>query len=81
MFAFIPEFGIIALGMTLLLTAGIFDLSVGSVFGFVPLVMYTLVNTAGVAPELALVAASDSRSSSGSPTASSSRRSASPHSS
>ena len=57
MFAFIPEFGIIALGMTLLLTAGVFDLSVGAVFGFVPLVMYTLVNTAGVAPELALVAA------------------------
>jgi simple sugar transport system permease protein len=57
MFAFIPEFGIIALGMTLLLTAGIFDLSVGSVFGFVPLVMYTLVNTAGWAPELAFVAA------------------------
>jgi simple sugar transport system permease protein len=43
--------------MTLLLTAGIFDLSVGSVFGFVPLVMYTLVNTAGWAPELAFVAA------------------------
>ena len=57
MFAFIPEFGMIALGMTLLLTAGIFDLSVGSVFGFVPLVMYTLVNTAGVAPELALIRA------------------------
>ena len=57
MFAFIPEFGIIALGMTLLLTAGIFDLSVGSVFGFVPLVMYTLVNTAGVAPEVALLLA------------------------
>jgi simple sugar transport system permease protein len=57
MFAFIPEFGIIALGMTLLLTAGVFDLSVGSVFGFVPLVMYTLVNTAGIAPEIALIAA------------------------
>jgi simple sugar transport system permease protein len=57
MFAFIPEFGIIALGMTLLLTAGVFDLSVGSVFGFVPLVMYTLVNTAGIAPELALIVA------------------------
>jgi simple sugar transport system permease protein len=57
MFAFIPEFGIIALGMTLLLTAGVFDLSVGSVFGFAPLVMYTLVNTAGVPLELALVGA------------------------
>jgi simple sugar transport system permease protein len=57
MFAFIPEFGIIALGMTLLLTAGVFDLSVGSVFGFVPLVSYTLINTTGMAPLLALVAA------------------------
>lgn len=57
MFAFIPEFGIIALGMTLLLTAGVFDLSVGAVFGFVPLVMYTLVNDAGLAPELALLIA------------------------
>lgn len=55
MFAFIPEFGIVALAMTLLLTAGVFDLSVGAVFGFVPLVMYTLVNDAQVAPELALV--------------------------
>ena len=57
MFAFIPEFGIIALGMTLLLTAGVFDLSVGAVFGFAPLVMYTLVNEAQVAPELALIVA------------------------
>ncbi len=57
MFAFIPEFGIVALAMTLLLTAGVFDLSVGAVFGFAPLVMYTLVNDAQVAPELALVIA------------------------
>ena len=54
MFAFIPEFGIIALGMTLLLTAGVFDLSVGSVFGFASLLMYTLVNDAQLAPEIAL---------------------------
>ena len=54
MFAFIPEFGIVALGMTLLLTAGVFDLSVGAVFGFVPLVMYTLINDAQMAPEIAL---------------------------
>ena len=32
MMAFLPELGIIALGMTLLLTAGEFDLSVGAVF-------------------------------------------------
>jgi simple sugar transport system permease protein len=57
MFAFIPELGIIALGMTLLLTAGVFDLSVGAVFGFVPLVMYMLVNDAQLAPELALLVA------------------------
>ena len=57
MFAFIPEFGIIALGMTLLLTAGVFDLSVGAVFGFAPLVMYSLVNDAQMAPEIALVVA------------------------
>jgi simple sugar transport system permease protein len=54
MFAFIPEFGIIALGMTLLLTAGVFDLSVGAVFGFVPLVMFTLIRNFGMVPEFAL---------------------------
>jgi simple sugar transport system permease protein len=55
MFAFIPEFGIIALGTCLLLTAGVFDLSVGAVFGFTALVMYTLVNEMAMAPEIALV--------------------------
>ncbi len=57
MFAFIPEFGIIALGMTLLLTAGVFDLSVGSVFGFAALSTYMLVNDLGWPPELAMLAA------------------------
>ena len=57
MFAFIPEFGIVALGMTLLLTAGVFDLSVGSVFGFAALIMFMLVNDAHVAPELAMLIA------------------------
>jgi simple sugar transport system permease protein len=57
MFAFIPEFGIIALGMTLLLTAGVFDLSVGSVFGFAALLMYMLVNDLRMTPEIALLAA------------------------
>jgi simple sugar transport system permease protein len=44
MFAFIPELGLIALGMTLLLTARQFDLSVGAVFGFVPLLVFILAN-------------------------------------
>jgi simple sugar transport system permease protein len=44
MFSFIPELGLVALGMTLLLTAGQFDLSVGAVFGFVPLLVFILAN-------------------------------------
>ena len=43
--AFTPELGMITLGMTLLMTAGEFDLSVGSVFGFAPVVMWTVYNT------------------------------------
>jgi simple sugar transport system permease protein len=42
---FTVELGFIALAMTLLMTAGEFDLSVGSVFGFAPVVMWTLFNT------------------------------------
>lgn len=42
---FTVELGLIALAMTLLMTAGEFDLSVGSVFGFAPVVMWTLFNT------------------------------------
>lgn len=42
--AFTPELGIIAIGMTMLMTSGEFDLSVGSVFGFAPVVMWTLYN-------------------------------------
>lgn len=53
MFAFIPELGIIALGMTLLLTAGVFDLSVGAVFAFAPLLAFTLANQ-GVPFEIAI---------------------------
>jgi len=48
MFAFIPELGLIALGMTLLLTAGQFDLSVGAVFGFCPLIVFILANNDAV---------------------------------
>ncbi|MBK9124044.1 MAG: ABC transporter permease [Chloroflexi bacterium] len=43
--AFTPELGMIALGMTMLMTSGEFDLSVGSVFGFAPIVMWTILNT------------------------------------
>jgi simple sugar transport system permease protein len=43
--AFTPELGMISLGMTLLMTAGEFDLSVGSVFGFAPIIMWTVYNT------------------------------------
>lgn len=42
MMAFLPELGIIALGMTLLLTAGEFDLSVGAVFALAPVTVMLL---------------------------------------
>jgi simple sugar transport system permease protein len=42
---FTVELGLIALAMTMLMTSGEFDLSVGSVFGFAPVVMWTLFNT------------------------------------
>ncbi len=42
--AFTVELGPIALAMTLLMTSGEFDLSVGSVFGFAPVLMWTLFN-------------------------------------
>jgi simple sugar transport system permease protein len=41
---FSVELGLIALAMTLLMTSGEFDLSVGSMFGFAPVVMWTLFN-------------------------------------
>ncbi|MFT5085830.1 MAG: simple sugar transport system permease protein [Planctomycetota bacterium] len=43
--AFTVELGLIALAMTLLMTSGEFDLSVGSLFGFCPVLMWTLYNT------------------------------------
>lgn len=46
--AFTVELGLIALAMTLLMTSGEFDLSVGSVFGWSAVLMWTLFN-AGVA--------------------------------
>jgi simple sugar transport system permease protein len=42
--SFTVELGLIALGMTLLMTSGEFDLSVGSVFGFAPVLMWMLFN-------------------------------------
>ncbi|MFO1070868.1 MAG: ABC transporter permease [Geminicoccaceae bacterium] len=42
--AFTVELGLIALAMTLLMTSGEFDLSVGSVFGFSAVIMWTLFN-------------------------------------
>src|SRR5208337_1355057 len=58
---FTVELGLIALAMTLLMTAGEFDLSVGSLFGFAPVVMWTLFNAGwtslGVAFVISLVIA------------------------
>lgn len=45
--AFLPELGIIALAMTLLLTAGEFDLSVGAVFALGPVIVMLLVQNLG----------------------------------
>ncbi|MBB4570880.1 simple sugar transport system permease protein [Rhizobium leucaenae] len=42
--SFTVELGLIALAMTLLMTAGEFDLSVGSVFGFSAVLMWTVFN-------------------------------------
>src|ERR1700738_3271938 len=55
--AFTPELGMITLGMTLLMTAGEFDLSVGSVFGFAPIMMWTLYNTHVAPLEIGFVVA------------------------
>src|SRR6201981_2653988 len=55
--AFTPELGMIALGMTLLMISGEFDLSVGSVFGFAPIVMWTLYNTRTTSLEVGFMVA------------------------
>jgi simple sugar transport system permease protein len=54
---FTVELGLIALAMTLLMTAGEFDLSVGSVFGFAPVVMWSLFNAGMLSLPLAFVVA------------------------
>ncbi len=55
--AFTVELGLIALAMTLLMTSGEFDLSVGSVFGFSPVLMWTLFNSGATSLNVAFVAA------------------------
>jgi len=55
--AFTVELGLIALAMTLLMTAGEFDLSVGSLFGFSPVLMWTLFNSGATSMELSFVIA------------------------
>jgi simple sugar transport system permease protein len=44
MLSYVPELGIMAVAMTLLMTAGEFDLSIGSVFGFCPVLLFILYN-------------------------------------
>lgn len=55
--AFTVELGLIALAMTLLMTSGEFDLSVGSLFGFAPVLMWTLFNQGVVSLEIGFVIA------------------------
>ena len=55
--AFTVELGLIALAMTLLMTSGEFDLSVGSVFGFSPVVMWTVFNGGFASLEIAFMIA------------------------
>src|ERR1700730_18419565 len=55
--AFTPELGMITLGMTLLMTSGEFHLSVGSVFGFAPVIMWTLYNAKAASFEVGFVVA------------------------
>src|SRR6187549_2906764 len=55
--AFTVELGLIALAMTLLMTSGEFDLSVGSLFGFSPVLMWTLFNSGATSLEIGFVIA------------------------
>lgn len=54
---FTVELGLIALAMTLLMTSGEFDLSVGSVFGWSAVLMWTLFNSGVASLEIAFVLA------------------------
>ena len=55
--AFTVELGLIALTMTLLMTSGEFDLSVGSVFGLSPVIMWALFNSGATSIEIAFLIA------------------------
>jgi simple sugar transport system permease protein len=55
--AFTVELGLIALAMTLLMTAGEFDLSVGSLFGLTPVLMWALFNSGATSLIVAFVVA------------------------
>lgn len=55
--AFSVELGLVALAMTLLMTSGEFDLSVGSLFGLTPVIMWTLFNAGSLPLELSFVVA------------------------
>ncbi|MFC1961165.1 ABC transporter permease, partial [Chloroflexota bacterium] len=57
MLAFTPELGMIALGMTMLMTSGEFDLSVGSVFGFSAVIMWTVFNAGWASLEVGFLVA------------------------
>jgi len=50
----IPELGIVAIGMTMLIISGEFDLSVGSTFALAPFIMAILTEKAGWHPVVAL---------------------------
>lgn len=52
---FTVELGLIALAMTMLMTSGEFDLSVGAVFGFSAVLMWTLFNAGIVGLEIAFI--------------------------
>ncbi len=55
--AFTVELGLIALAMTLLMTAGEFDLSVGAVFGLTPVLMWALFNSGATSLPVAFLVA------------------------
>ena len=51
----LPELGIVALGVGILMIAGEFDLSVGSVFALVPMLIVIAMGKWGVPPGLAIL--------------------------
>jgi simple sugar transport system permease protein len=55
--AFSVELGLVALAMTLLMTSGEFDLSVGSLFGLSPVIVWTLFNAGSLPLEVSFIVA------------------------